>query len=163
MPARRFRTSSSGQALIEFALVFPVILAALFFMLTGLFYVTQSSTVLSAAQVGSRIAAGANPGAPSGPNALDQVQTRLPPLLEPGLPGTRIRYVISTDPNRCPPKSATSSPGSLVVCSSYATGPVSGTQMVVVRIYGRLPAILPGMPAFPIDEQAAVHSLAFAR
>jgi hypothetical protein len=163
MLPRRFRTSSSGQALIEFALVFPVILTALFFMLTGLFYVTQSSSVLSAAQVGSRIAAGADPGGPSGGNALDQVQKRLPALLEPGLPGTRIRYVVSTDPNQCPAANATSAPGSLVVCSSYATGPVSGTPMIVVRIYGRLPAILPGMPAFPIDEQAAVHSLAFSR
>jgi TadE-like protein len=163
MLARRFRTSSSGQALIEFALVFPVILTALFFMLTGLFFVTQDSSVLSAAQVGSRIAAGASPGGPSGANALDQVQKRLPALLEPGLPGTHIRYVVSADPSRCPPTSETSAPGSLIVCSSYATGPASGTQLIVVRIYGRLPAIFPGMPAFPIDEQAAVHSLAFAR
>ncbi|HEY6378140.1 MAG TPA: hypothetical protein VI316_03065, partial [Candidatus Dormibacteraeota bacterium] len=119
--------------------MFPVILAALFFMLGGLFFVTQSSTVLTAAQVGSRVAAGVAGGEPSGGNALGQVQRRLPALLEPGLPGTTIRYVVSADPGHCPPSSAVRGAGSLLVCTSYATGAASHTSIIVVRIYGHLP------------------------
>jgi hypothetical protein len=163
MPVRRPHAPSSGQALIEFALVFPVILAALLFMLAGLFFVTESSTVLTAAQVGSRVAAGVAAGGASGGNALGEVQRRLPALLEPGLPGTTIRYAVSADPGHCPPSSAVRGAGSLLVCSSYATGAASHTPIIVVRIYGHLPALFPGMPAFPVDEQAAVHSLGFAR
>lgn len=146
--------------MVEFALVFPVMLAAVFFMLAALFYVTEDTSVVAATQVGSRIAAAAGTSAAGGPNALDEVARRLPALLEPGLPGTVIAFHVQ---GNCPPPSTVTEAGHLAVCSGYAIGASSGTPVITVRIYGRLPALLPGFPAFPIDEQATVHSLTFQR
>lgn len=145
--------------------MFPVLLAALFFMLAGLFYVTEMSSVLGAAEVGSRVAAGAAPAGAANATALDDVERRLPALLEPGLPGTHITYATSHDPtvDSCPPPQGERDAGNLVVCSRYGYGAATGSVVVIVRIYGRLPALFPGMPAFPVDEQAVVHSLAFQR
>lgn len=147
---------TAGQALLEFALVAPVILGVLFAALAGLFYVTEVSSVVGATESAARIAASA--GTSPGGTADDLVARRLPPLLEPGLPGTVVTYYVAP---QCP--AAVEGPGRLAVCTGGGLGAVSGEPVVSVRIYGHLPALLPGFPALPVDERSVIHPLTFHR
>ena len=158
------RTRQKGQALVELAMVFPVVLLAMFFMIAGLFYVFDLTTVSSDAQTAARLAAGI-PTSGGSPNALDAVQRDLPGTLSAGLPATNVTYATSTDPNvnSCPPMSSITEPGHLVVCSRYAKGAVSGSTVIEVEIYGKLPVYVPWSPSLPVDEAAVVHSLGFSR
>jgi hypothetical protein len=143
---------------VEFALVLPLLLYVVLAMLSGLFFVVQSSTVVEAAQTGARTAAGTV--ASEGVNGTSDLQEgALAAASElSSVPGVHVSTAWPGN-GACP--GTPTGGGDLLVCARYGLGAATGTQVIVLSITGQLSPLAPVLPALGVNDQAVVHSLGF--
>lgn len=165
---RRARPREEGQALIEFALIAPLLFGVIFFTLGLLFHVTQLTSVVHSAHLGSRVAAAASgPGSAASAADLAGVPAAIDPLLRQALIGVHVTYYVdgaAPSPGiqtPCPAPSGMNAPAQVAVCTSVVPAAVAGRSVVSVHIYGRLASLLPGFPALRIDEESVLPFLGF--
>jgi hypothetical protein len=165
---RHRRPTQGGQALVEVALIAPIVFGAIFFTLGALHYIAEDVTVVHAAHLGSRVAAsGSGTGSGSSVAAFGAVRGEIEPLLRPALLGTHVSYYVNQTPAPpgmrapCPDPASMTEPGEVAVCAATIRGAVSGTPVVAVHIYGRFSSLLTGFPALRINEQSVLPFLGF--
>ncbi len=165
---RRAPGEEDGQAIVEFALIAPLLFGVIFFTLGLLFHVTQLTSVVHSAHLGSRVAAAASgPGPAASAADLAGVPAAIDPLLRRALIGVDVTYYVNGTPSSpgiqtpCPAPSVMNAPAKVAVCTSVVPGAVAGRRVVSVHIYGRLASLLPGFPALRIDEESVLPFLGF--
>lgn len=152
---------SRGQAMVEFAMVIGVFLAALFAAFYASLYAVERSAAVTAVAAGARSAAGATAGDPNRPD-LRAAEDPIRRVTSQSLFGTKVQMQYLTPGDDCK-RYEPSGSGTLVACVQQ---PAAMPGLVQVRMVGhpRNPMPIPffGALNWEIDVWASVHQVTFA-